>query len=70
MDQDIFLSYAREDLERVQPLVKAIEFQGYTVWKHDAELRPGDDWQREMERAISAAKCVVVVWSQASQTSE
>ena len=29
---DVFLSYSSKDKDRVQPLVRALEREGWTVW--------------------------------------
>ena len=62
---DIFLSYAREDLERIEPLIQALESHGWTVW-WDMALLPGDQFTTVIDRELAAARCVVVVWSTAS----
>ncbi len=59
---DVFLSYAREDLARIEPLVAAIEASGRTVW-YDQSLRAGADFGAETAAALESAKAVVVVWS-------
>ena len=65
----IFLSYSSQDRERVRPLVDALQEDGYTVW-WDREIRPGPSFDREIERAIAEAGCIVVVWSVNSVESE
>jgi len=59
---DVFLSYAREDRERVAQLVQGLEAQGWHVF-WDYTILPGDRWEDIIESAIENAKCVVVVWS-------
>src|SRR5262247_773751 len=66
---DIFLSYDRADLARVRPLIQALERQGWSVWWDDTIL-PGRRYRRVIEEALDAARCVIVVWSQASVVSE
>ncbi len=66
---DIFISYAREDRGRVEPLVRLLEDQGYSVW-WDRELVPGASFEKVIDDAISAARCVVVVWTRESAGSE
>jgi uncharacterized OB-fold protein len=66
---EIFFSYAVEDLERVRPVVKALEEAGWTVW-WDRSMLPGSRWQRSLRDAIQAARCVIVAWSSASIQSE
>jgi len=60
---DIFISYAREDLERVRPIVGAIEGSGYSVF-WDRRIPSGMTWRQYIGNALNEAKCVVVVWSQ------
>jgi formylglycine-generating enzyme required for sulfatase activity len=66
---DIFLSYAREDLQRVLPLVRALEERGWSVW-WDRTIPPGRRFAKVIEEALEAARCVVVVWSTASVDSD
>ncbi len=65
---DIFVSYSSEDLMRVKPLVVALEEKGWSVW-WDRELVAGHNFDREIEKALDAARCVVVVWSSSSTES-
>ena len=59
---DIFISYAREDRPRVEPLAAALEQCGWTVW-WDSDIRTGEDFGRRIHTALHAARCVIVVWS-------
>jgi hypothetical protein len=62
---DIFVSYARVDRARVQPLVALLESNGWSVW-WDTRVNVGERWDEVIEREIKAARCVIVVWSSAS----
>ena len=62
---DIFLSYASVDRERIKPLVEALQQCGFRVW-WDPTILPGQVWRQVIDEALDAARCVVVVWSQAS----
>lgn len=66
---DVFVSYSSHDRDRVASLVEAIERRGWTVW-WDRKIDAGVSFDREIEKAIDAAKCVVVVWSAASADSD
>ncbi|MBO9715141.1 TIR domain-containing protein [Sphingomonas sp.] len=59
---DVFVSYKSEDRGRVKPLVAALEADGFSVW-WDAQIGAGDKWRETIETNLTAAKCVIVVWS-------
>lgn len=65
---DVFLSYAREDRTRAERIARALTEQGWSVW-WDTNLVGGQRWQAEIDRALDAARCVVVLWSHASAQS-
>jgi formylglycine-generating enzyme required for sulfatase activity len=65
---EIFISYASADKERIQPLVKALERQGWPVW-WDRKIPPGRSFDEVIEERLSAAACVVVVWTKSSVAS-
>ncbi len=66
---DIFISYASEDRPGVEPLARAIEDRGWSVW-WDRKIPPGKTFSQVIEEALSAAKCVIVIWSNASVKSD
>ena len=65
---DIFLSYAREDGARIEPLVAAFQAQGWSVF-WDRHIPAGQSWRSHIGQALRDAKCVVVVWSRHSVSS-
>jgi len=66
---DIFVSYASKDRPWVLRLVRALERHGWSVW-WDRAIPPGKTFAQVIEEALDAARCVIVVWSQASVSSE
>lgn len=64
---DVFISYKREDEQRVARLVRALERQGLSVW-WDLALPVGERWREGIETALNEARCVVVVWTRVSVT--
>lgn len=66
---DVFVSYARDDRDRVAPLVEAIVANGWSVW-WDQEIGPGAAFRRVIEDELAAARCVVVVWTANSVESD
>jgi glucokinase len=48
-----FVSYVREDAERVDRLQSYLKTAGITVWR-DTSLRPGENWEIAIRNAINA----------------
>ncbi len=48
----VFISYVREDVERVNRLAKILEDAGIRVWRDTDDLWPGQDWRLEIRSAI------------------
>jgi hypothetical protein len=59
---DIFISYKREDKTEARALAESLEQVGWTVW-WDPQLRAGSRFDEVIEREISNAKLVIVIWS-------
>lgn len=66
---DIFFSYSRADKARMEPVVRLLELQGWSVW-WDPDLIPGESFREVIERFLSSARCVVVAWSRHSVASD
>jgi len=62
---DVFISYKHEDRTRVQPLVDALQAEGLDVW-WDVGLDGGALWRQTLTEQLNAARCVMVMWSEAS----
>lgn len=61
----VFLSYSREDVERVRPLAAALEKAGHEVW-WDRHISGGEEFAGAIEEALEAADAVVVAWTATS----
>jgi serine/threonine-protein kinase len=62
---DVFISYKAEDRRRIQPLVQALQADGYSVW-WDEHIGTGDEWRQTIEKQLDGARCVIVTWSKGS----
>lgn len=62
---DIFISYANEDLHRIQSLVEALEAQGWSVF-WDRTIPSGKTWREFIGKGLRDARCIVVAWSKTS----
>lgn len=61
----VFLSYSREDQERVRPLAGCLERSGHNVW-WDPHIAGGEEFAGTIEQALDSAEVVVVAWSSTS----
>lgn len=62
---DIFISYSSKERYLAAALAAELSQNGYSVW-WDHEIVGGADFRREIHRELSAARAVVVIWSEAS----
>ena len=62
---DIFVSYADDDRERAQVIVRALEAQGLQVF-WDRKLVAGEAFRQVLAKELVSARCVLVLWSQVS----
>jgi type IV/VI secretion system ImpK/VasF family protein len=62
---DIFISYARVNRTSAERLAEALEDHGWSVW-WDPEIPAGKTFDDIIEKALEAAKSVVVLWSKHS----
>ncbi len=67
---DIFLSYAREDLEKAQLLADALLAQGWSVFWDMTSILAGHDIDEVVEAEIEKACCMIVCWSNKSVKSD
>lgn len=61
----VFLSYSRDDVERIRHLAEAIEQAGHDVW-WDNHIAAGEEFSGAIEQALESAQAVVVAWTAAS----
>jgi len=65
---DIFLSYSRKDIIEAQEIAKYLSSAGYKIW-WDASIPPGKRFDDVIQETLDSVKCVIVLWSKNSITS-
>ena len=69
MPKQIFLSYAAEDRDKAERLVKALSDAGIEVW-WDQHIPGGARYETEIEKALDDSDLVIVGWSEAGNQSD
>jgi TIR domain-containing protein len=67
-ESDVFISYATDTKPLAEQLAQALQAQGFYAWV-DFNLRPGQVWQDEVERALERARSFLIVVSPRSRAS-
>jgi len=65
-DNQIFLSYARKDIEQVEILYQRLVEAGFRPWMDTKDILPGEQWQSSIQRAIRDSDFIVVCLSENS----
>jgi TolB-like protein len=66
---DIFISYARQDRDRIAQLGAVLEQAGWTAW-WDRHMDGGAAFARAIEAELESARVVIVAWSKAALQSD
>ena len=70
MPDEVFISYARSDREKVMPVVDILRGTGISVWVDEAKIDAATLWSEEIVDAINNCKAMVVMLSQNSTGSD
>lgn len=62
----VFISYARENSEEAYRIVNNLSKSGVDVWFDQERLQVGQDWSKEIKRAIKKSDYVLILISQSS----
>ena len=64
---DIFISYKKEDKDRVARIVAGLRAEGLDVW-WDQDIGPGHAWDDTIKARMEGARCILAFWSTLSVT--
>jgi hypothetical protein len=62
----VFISCARDDLPVASRCKAMFEEQGVDCWLDKSSIKPGSDWQSEIENELSRAKLILIILSKFS----
>lgn len=66
-ESDVFISYAADTKPLAEQLTLALQTQGFHPWADFKDLRPGQVWQDEIERALENARSFLILVSPSSR---
>src|ERR1700691_2368515 len=69
MMREVFISYSQSDRDCAFELVAQLEGQGIPCWIAPRDIAPSADWAAEIMDAISAARTMILVFSNSSNLS-
>lgn len=62
----VFISYAKEDKDPAERLYTDLKKAGVSTWMDIHDLKPGQNWEIEIEKAISASSYFIALQSRRS----
>jgi formylglycine-generating enzyme required for sulfatase activity len=69
MSQYVFVSYSSQDKPTADAVCATLESRGIHCWIAPRDVTPGEDWAKEIIRAISGCRVMVLVFSSHSNYS-
>lgn len=66
---DVFVSYASAEKDKARLVAESLEAAGFSVW-WDRALKPGETFDKVIQREIEQAKAIVVIWTKTSVDSQ
>jgi CheY-like chemotaxis protein len=66
---DLFLSYSRQDVTKIEILAEILQQYGWSVW-WDRHIKTGNAFDKVIEQALTNARGVIVAWSRNSVDSD
>ncbi len=68
-EQDVFLSYCRDNIAEAQQIQQQLQSQGITVWRDQESIYGGQQWPKIIGESIAVRKLFVLLWSEAAANS-
>ncbi len=65
-EEQVFISYARADTEKVNDLYRRLSEQNFKPWMDTANILPGEDWEVAIQKAIRQSRFFIACLSMTS----
>ena len=69
MDQAVFITYSSKDEKVARTICSALENRGLACWISSRDVKPGQNFQEQIVKAIRAAKIMVLVFTENANNS-
>jgi len=66
----VFISYSRRDIDVVEEIVSQLEAEGIEVWLDREDIKPGQQWRRQIVEGIDTAEAFILNLSPNSGASD
>ena len=66
----VFISYSRRDSETIESIVSQLEAEGIDVWLDREDIKPGQQWRKQIVEAIDTSEAFVLNLSPDSGASD
>jgi len=66
----VFISYSRRDIDEVEKIVAQLEAEGIEVWLDREDIKPGQQWRRQIVEGIDTAEAFILNLSPNSGASD
>jgi hypothetical protein len=66
----VFISYSRRDSETIESIITQLEAEGIDVWLDREDIKPGQQWRKQIVEAIDTAEAFVLNLSPDSGASD
>jgi hypothetical protein len=70
VDQEIFITYSSKDQKVARTICTALENRGLACWISSRNIKPGQNYQEQIVKAIRAAKIMVLVFTANANNSD
>ena len=66
----IFISHARKDYRLARQLADPLTRMGFKVWISEDEIVPGDNWAKQVGKALDSTQLMVFLFTPEAQASD